>query len=76
MKEIEIEVGGMTCEHCAARVNKSVREVKGVREARTALKENISYIIAEDYIEIEALKTAIEDAGYAPGAVKIADKNR
>ena len=71
MKKIKIEVGGMTCEHCVARVNKFVKSVNGVIEISTSLKENTSYIVAKDGTTVEAVKSAIEDAGYKPGKYEV-----
>ncbi len=71
MKKINIEVGGMTCEHCVARVTKFVKNVKGVVDVNTSLKENKSYIKANDDVSVDSIKSAIEDAGYKPGKYEI-----
>lgn len=73
MKKIKIEVGGMTCEHCVARVNKFVKSVNGVAEINTSLKENTSYIIVEDDTAVEDIKSAVEEAGYKPGKYEVED---
>lgn len=69
MKKIVLEVRGMTCEHCVARVNKAVSAVKGVSQATTVLKDNASYIMADDEIKPEELKSAVEEAGYEAGKI-------
>ena len=74
MKEIKIEVGGMTCEHCVARVNKFVKEVKGVKEVNTILKENMSYVVADDEVSVETIKNSIKEAGYIPGKFELTEK--
>ena len=71
MKEIKIEVWGMTCEHCVARVNKFLKSVNGIVEINTSLKENMSYIVAEDGTDVEDIKSAIEEAGYKTGKYEI-----
>ncbi len=76
MKKIKIEVEGMTCEHCVARVNKFVKSVNGVIEINTSLKENTSYIAAKDGTTVEAVKSAIEDAGYKPGKYEVKEEGR
>lgn len=73
MKKVKIEVGGMTCEHCVARVDKFVKSVNGVKEVNTNLKENMSYIVASDDFDIENVKNAIEQAGYKPGKYEITE---
>ncbi len=67
MKKIRIEVSGMTCEHCVARVNKFVKSVNGVADINTDLTENMSYVVVKNGATVEAIKSAIEDAGYKPG---------
>ena len=71
MKKIKMEVGGMTCEHCVARVNKFVKSVNGVTDVNTNLKENTSYITAKDDTMVEAVKSAVEEAGYKPGKYEV-----
>ena len=71
MKKIKIEVGGMTCEHCVARVNKFVKNVNGVTDVKTSLKENKSYIETNDDVSVDSIKSAIEDAGYKPGKYEV-----
>ncbi len=71
MKKIKIEVGGMTCEHCVARVNKFVKNVNGVIDVKTSLKENKSYIETNDDVSVDSIKSAIEDAGYKPGKYEV-----
>ncbi|MDA8157672.1 MAG: heavy metal-associated domain-containing protein [Deltaproteobacteria bacterium] len=71
MKKIKMEVGGMTCEHCVARVNKFVKSVNGVTDVNTSLKENKSYITAKDDTSVEAVKSAVEEAGYKPGKYEV-----
>ena len=71
MKKIKIEVGGMTCEHCVARVDKFVKSVSGVTGINTILKENTSYIVAKDGTTVESVRSAIEEAGYKPGKYEV-----
>ena len=71
MKKFKMEVGGMTCEHCVARVNKFVKSVNGVTDVNTSLKENTSYITAKDDTPVEAVKSAVEEAGYKPGKYEV-----
>ncbi|MHB1697734.1 MAG: mercury(II) reductase [bacterium] len=74
MKEIKIEVYGMTCEHCVARVNKFIKEIGGVQNIKTVLKENMSYILANNNVDTDAIKTAVENAGYKAGKSEVTEK--
>ena len=73
MKKINIEVNGMTCEHCVARVNKFILSVPGVKNIDTVLKENKSYIVADNNVNVETITLSIKDAGYKPGKYDVSE---
>ncbi len=73
MKKIDIEVNGMTCEHCVARVNKFISSVPGIKHIDTVLKENKSHILADNNVNIETIILSIENAGYKPGKYDISE---
>lgn len=64
-EKIEIGVFGMTCGHCASRVEDALSSVSGVKEATVDLgaKKAIIQFDGEN-TDIENLKKAISDAGY------------
>jgi len=64
---LTIGVGGMTCASCVARVERALKKVPGVGAANVNLateKATVSYDAAS--AEVEALMSAIENAGYEP----------
>jgi Cu+-exporting ATPase len=64
---LTIGVGGMTCASCVARVERALKRVPGVEAANVNLateKATVSYDATA--AEVEALMTAIENAGYEP----------
>lgn len=70
MKKI-IEISGMSCEHCQARVEKVLNAIDGV-EARVELKKNRAIVIITKEIEDKTLSDAVTEAGYQ--VVSIAEK--
>lgn len=58
-----ISVDGMTCNHCAANVERAIREVAGVEEVRVDLVAKKAAVAGDDF-DLESVKTAIEGAGY------------
>ncbi len=65
--EIQLAVRGMTCAACVTRVEKAVEKLPGVLEARVNLateRATIDYLSRE--VDPEAIRAAIEDAGYEP----------
>ena len=57
-----INVEGMMCQHCEARVKKVVEGIEGVREAIPNHKKNTVTVFGE--CDLEAVKTAIANEGY------------
>ena len=57
-----INVEGMMCQHCEARVKKVVEGIEGVSEAIPNHKKNTVAVFGE--CDIEAVKTAIANEGY------------
>ncbi len=74
MKTIKIEIDGMTCQHCAANVDKAITKVKGVVEVNTSLSQKNSTITALDDINIDDIKKGIENAGYTPLNYEISER--
>ena len=56
-------VVGMTCSHCVASVREEVSEVGGVRDVDVDLDAG-RLIVSGDGFDDEAVKTAVEEAGY------------
>jgi copper chaperone CopZ len=61
-KQIFIE--GMTCGHCSARVEKALKALSGVTDAKVDLANKNVMIEINGSIEDSVLKEAIDDAGY------------
>jgi copper chaperone len=61
---IELNVTGMTCDHCVHAVTSAVKDVDGVAEAEVSL-ENKSALIKGDGIDLQKIFEAIEEEGYA-----------
>src|SRR5574340_1044355 len=62
---LELEVEGMTCASCVARVEKALLKVPGVASAAVNLATERATVRALSTVPPSALKAAIEKAGYA-----------
>ena len=60
---LELEVRGMTCDHCVHAVTNALKDVPGVADARVDL-EHGSATVEGDNIDPKALVAAIEEEGY------------
>src|SRR5947207_9265136 len=62
-----LPVVGMTCASCAGRVEKALAKVSGVREANVNLATEIATVKADPSLGLDAMRAAIEKAGYEVG---------
>ena len=59
-----LNVEGMSCMHCAKKVETALKEVKGVKPVKVSLENKIVEVTLKEDIATEVLKRAVEDAGY------------
>ena len=62
-RTITIEVGGMICQDCADKVQRSLADVPGVRGATVSLDDRRAIVVAEANIPDTALTGAVRRAG-------------
>jgi copper ion binding protein len=61
----EIKISGMSCEHCVARVEKSLENLEGVEEVQVDIKtEKATVKYDPEKLKIAELDAAVEKAGY------------
>ncbi|MBE6908764.1 MAG: heavy metal translocating P-type ATPase [Ruminococcaceae bacterium] len=61
---ITLEVEGMMCEHCEARVKKALEAVEGVVSATASHTENTAVVETNGSVDADALKAAVEAQDY------------
>ena len=64
----DLDVEGMTCASCVARVEKALKSVPGVREAEVNLATESASVRTVVGVDIAALSAAVAKAGYAAKA--------
>ena len=69
MTEKTLEIKGMSCGHCSARVEKVLNAIDGV-SAKVDLESNTAKLTLSTEISNEALKTAVDNIGYEVVGVK------
>jgi copper chaperone len=62
--EWTLQIGGMTCMHCARAVDQALGQVPGVERSRTDHASGRSVVVAAPSVDFAALVAAIEYAGY------------
>ncbi len=63
METYKISIKGMTCNHCTMSVEKTVKQIQGIKEVKADLSDNSATIKGEN-INLEEIKKAIESIGY------------
>ncbi len=68
---VEIGVVGMSCEFCAYGVEKKLKGVPGVEQAKVSLDDGKAWIVMApgQVADLATLRKAIEAAGFTPGEV-------
>ena len=69
-------VSGMTCLHCEVAVERALRAVPGVREAKAEFAASRVRIEHDGPVNEQAVAAALLDEGYALGAPDIQDRRR
>mgnify|MGYP004557027119 CR=1 FL=1 len=70
MVKMTLSVDGMACGMCEAHVNDAVRKVFQVKKVTSSHSKGTTEIIAEEPLDEEKLKNAIEATGYSVLDVK------
>ncbi|MFJ1757666.1 heavy metal translocating P-type ATPase [Kitasatospora sp. NPDC088134] len=61
--EVELRIGGMTCASCAARIEKKLNRIDGVRASVNYATEKAK-VVVEGPVEVAELVAAVEATGY------------
>ena len=66
-KTIELDITGMTCDHCVHAVTGALKDVKGVSDAVVSLEDKKAVVTADE-VDVPALIAAVEEEGYTAAA--------
>ena len=64
MNKYTLNIGGMHCAACAARVEKAVKNIEGVKSASVNLASEKLYVECDDTVTLALIKETVIDAGY------------
>ena len=67
---VVLQIAGMTCGGCASHVEKALREVPGVREAKVSYAEGTARVSGDGALDPSALSVAVQAAGYQARVAK------
>ncbi len=67
-KEMDLAIGGMTCDHCVHHVTGALKGVDGVEDVTVSLEKKNAHVTLDGTVEpdaiTEAAKSAVAEAGY------------
>ena len=66
----EVYINGMSCMHCAAKVEKALSSLSGAAEAKVDLGAKKAYLKLKKDIDNETIKSTIETLGYTVTDIK------
>ncbi len=68
-----LQATGLTCSLCSNAINKALQKVSFVASVRADIKNSAFDIVFKqnDDIDIDAIKNAVEDAGFSVGSLKL-----
>jgi copper chaperone len=64
MSAVTVTVTGMTCGHCASSVREEVGSIPGVTAVDVDLASGEVTVDSDRQVEADAIKSAVEEAGY------------
>lgn len=65
-----IKIEGMSCMHCAKKVEDTLKALKGVKQVNVNLEEKNATVVMKQEISNETLKNAVEELGYEVKEIK------
>ena len=63
-KTIELNIEGMSCNHCEMRVKKALESVQGVESAEPDHKKGIAKVTLKEEVSLEKFAEVISETGY------------
>lgn len=60
----QLDIEGMTCGHCSARVEKALRGVAGVQDVVVSLENKNARVVADETVLADTLRQAVEAQDY------------
>ena len=74
-KKVVVKINGMSCEHCAKKVEKGLEKVDNVKSVKVDLKNKNATLRYKDNIDLNQVKNIIDELEYEYVGVEFHEKN-
>lgn len=65
-----LDIGGMTCEHCVMSVTKGINDLEGIAEVKVTLNDSTAVVKYDaSLVDIDDIKAAVAKRGYTVKSV-------
>ena len=64
-KQLELNISGMTCGHCAMSVTKELSKLEGAAEIKVDPQAGTATLEVDESVDSSAIAAAVEEAGYS-----------
>ena len=64
-KQLELNISGMTCGHCAMSVTKELSKLEGAAEIKVDPQAGTATLQVDESVDSSAIAAAVEEAGYS-----------
>ncbi len=61
----KVKIGGMSCNHCKARVEKAFLDMKEVKSAEVDLENKLASLVLKKPIDEDIIKATVENLGFS-----------
>ena len=65
MRKVRLTISGMHCASCGNNIERSLKNIKGVKEVSVSIMLKKSIVEVEDSVSDDDLKKAVSRAGYS-----------
>jgi len=64
---MRVKVKGMSCQHCVNSVSQALQQVEGITNVEVSLDKGEAQFEEDRHVDREAVRKAVQDAGYEAG---------
>ena len=64
MEKVILKIGGMSCSHCANRIQEVLKNIENIKEVQVDLDSGTAIVFFEGDLDLDTIRSLIEEEGY------------